>query len=349
MLISPSLTSLGANTHRIKFKAKAYGIYNVILGTMTDPADASTFTALSTFALSTEYADFNYTFNNTATDNFIAFKHGGGGACRTVFIDDIAWEAIPSAAPLCITDLNVTSNETCGNYVNIFDWAAVAGADGYKVRIGTELNGGGIVVDNVNVNSALTYSFIGNAATTYYYKVTPYNAFGDAISCAENDSFTTVEEGCYCISNPVTVDGLGITNVVLNGTEFQNTPVTYADFTEDGAVEISRGVTTTVAVTFGTGFAYKTNVWIDLNDNYTFEASELVATGVSSNVSGTTLNLSFLTGMNFNLGQHRMRIAAADSGQTPPNPCYSGTYGAALDFLVEVLEAPSCLPITSQP
>lgn len=312
---------------------------------MTNPADEATFTPLSTYALSTAYADFSYTFNNNTTDNFIAFKHGGGAAYRTIFIDDILWEPTPAAAPECITDLNVTTNTTCGNFANIFEWAAVPGAEGYKVRIGTEVDGGGIVVDNVNVNNTLTYSFVGNPGTTYYYKVTPYNGFGDAISCPENDNFTTFSEGCYCVSIPSNVDGSGITNVTIGDTDFENSPGTYGDFTQDGAVEISRGVDTTLDVTFGTGYAYKANVWIDLNDNYTFESSELVATGLSSNVNGTVLDLSFLTELGFELGEHRMRISAATAGgQSPPNPCYNGSFGVTVDFLVNVLEAPSCLP-----
>ncbi|RYZ26443.1 MAG: T9SS type A sorting domain-containing protein, partial [Sphingobacteriales bacterium] len=46
------------------------------------------------------------------------------------------------------------------------------------------------------------------------------------------------------------------------------------------------------------------------------------------------------------LGEHRMRIVATDAVQTPANPCYGGTYGVTLDFLVNVVPAPSCLPVT---
>ena len=346
MLISPGLTSIGANTHRIKFKAKSYGNYTLILGTMTDPMNASTFTALTTYTLSDNYVDFNYTFNATTTDNFIAFKHGGVSSYVSIFIDDVVWEPIPLVAPECITDLNVTTNEECGNFPSLFEWAAVPGADGYYVSIGTSANGGDLVVDNLNVNSALSYSFAGNPGVTYYYTVTPYNAFGSATACLE-DSFTTYEDGCYCGSVPTSLDNSGITLVQINDSEFQNEPVTYTDFTEEGAVDISRGVLTALNVTFATEYTYDTNVWIDFNDNYTFESTELVFTGTSTSASPTVLNASFLTSLTANLGEHRMRIGTADSGQVPPNPCYSGAYGVTLDFLVNVLEAPACLPPVS--
>ena len=349
LLISPGLTSIGSNTHRIKFKARSYGNSNtLILGTMTDPTDVSTFTTLNTYTLNDSYTDFNYTFNATTTDNFIAFKHGGGQTYVSIFIDDVVWEPIPTVAPECISDLNVTINEECGNFPSLFEWAAVDGADGYYLSIGTSENGGDLVVDNVNVYNALNYMFSGNPGTTYYFKVTPYNAFGSAMDCFE-DNFTTYEDGCYCVSEPLSVDNSGITLVQINEAEFQNEPgegdaVTYYDFTVDGATDILQGVITSLNITFEIGYTYNTNVWIDYNDNYTFEASELVYSGNSSNVNPTVLNASFLTALTANLGEHRMRIGATASTQTPPNPCFNQYGGVTLDFLINVLEAPTCLP-----
>ena len=43
------------------------------------------------------------------------------------------------------------------------------------------------------------------------------------------------------------------------------------------------------------------------------------------------------------LGQHRMRIGTADTGQATPNPCYSGTWGVTLDFTINVVAA-TCSP-----
>lgn len=342
-LITPGLTSIGSNTHRIKFKAKSPGGYSLVFGTMSDPTDATTFTALNTYTLNSEYTDFSYTFNNTTTDDFIAFKHGGSSTYTYVIIDDIVWEPIPSQVPDCLTDLNVTTDEGCGNFPNLFEWSAASGADGYYVSIGTSVNGGDLVVNNANVYSALTYSFSGNPATTYYYKVTPYNALGAAINCFE-DSFTTYDDGCYCISVPEDFDGSGITSVQINDSEFTNEPIAYYDFSEDETVNISQGVITSLNISFATGYSYYANVWIDYNDNFTFEPNEIVFSGVSANTGTSVLNASFLTVLNANLGLHKMRIGTTSFNQTPANPCYNSYGGITFDFMVNVLPAPACLP-----
>ena len=135
LFVSPGLASIGANTHLIKCKTRSYGEYTLILGTMTDPLDASTFTALNTYALNDkDYMDFNYTFNTSTTDNFIAFKHGLGSIHVSVFIDDLIWEPIPTVAPVCILDLSVETNPDCGNYPTVFTWSEVPGADFYNLK-----------------------------------------------------------------------------------------------------------------------------------------------------------------------------------------------------------------------
>lgn len=357
--VTPSLTAIGANTHRMKFKARGGSAGQILsVGTMSDPTDASTYVELQSFVLTATYADYSVALNTSTTANFLAFKHGLGGTYRSVYLDDMIWEPIPSAPPGCIDNMNAVPNEGCGNFPTVFTWTAVSGADGYTVSIGTSPNGADLVVNNVDINSALTYSFTGNPATTYYYTVRPYNANGPAVNCFE-DTFTTYGDGCYCISGGINVDSQGITSVTINGTQFSNSAITstatppvpvYTDHTEDGATDVVNGVITDVTVTFSTGtnggFDYHTIVWIDANDNYIFENTpeERVFVGVSAAVSPTTLNASFLLPLSTPLGEHRMRIVGTDSQQLPSNPCYNGYYGETIDLLINVLPPPACLP-----
>ncbi|MCU0322812.1 MAG: T9SS type A sorting domain-containing protein [Chitinophagaceae bacterium] len=150
--------------------------------------------------------------------------------------------------------------------------------------------------------------------------------------------------GCYCVSNPTSNDGNGISNVQIGTTNFPTGDVTYFDHTAT-VVDLARGINSNVQVTFQTGFTYNTNIWIDFNDNFVFEASELVYQGESLATNPTTLNASFVMPLSAPLGQHRMRIGTADSGQVPPNPCYSGSWGVTLDFTVNIIQA-SCTPAT---
>ena len=344
-LITPGLNSITANTHRLKFKAKTAGNYTVILGTMTDQSDATTFTALNTYSLTSEYMDYTYTFNNNTTDQFIAFKHGGGDTYFYVFLDDVVWEPIPTDLPECTIDLVATTDESCGNFPTVFNWSAIPGADGYYVSIGTAADGGDLVIDNANVYSALTYAFAGELNTTYYYSVTPYNSLGSAIGCTI-ETYTTYSEGCYCTSVPESFDGQGITAVQINDTEFLNEAVSYTDFSDYETLPIARGVITSVNISFATGYAYGANVWIDYNDNFTFEESELVASGISASNSTSILNTTFLTPLTANLGMHRMRIGTSSDTQSA-NPCFNDYGGVTIDFKIEIVPEPACLPPAS--
>jgi hypothetical protein len=108
-------------------------------------------------------------------------------------------------------------------------------------------------------------------------------------------------------------------------------------------VDLGQGVNANLMITYETGFTYDTNVWIDFNDNLVFDASELVYTGVSTNANPTTLDASFVMPASAALGTHRMRIVGTDFLQTPPNPCFSGDWGVAADFTVNII-MPACSP-----
>ncbi|WP_432670620.1 fibronectin type III domain-containing protein [Flavobacterium sp. SM2513] len=350
-LITPALNAIGANTHRMKFEARG-GVTGQILtvGTMSNPNDASTYVELQTYTLSTTYTTYNITLNTSTTAGFIAFKNGLGGTNRSVYLDNMTWEPIPAEAPGCIQDMNTVTHEGCGNYPTTFTWAAVSGADGYKVSIGTSINGQDLVVDELNIYNALNYSFVGNPGTTYYYTIRPYNASlnGNAVGCFE-DSFTTYGDGCYCNSVPTQNDGAGITNVQINDYATLVTDITYADFTGAGAIDITQGINTVMNITLATGYSYWTDIWIDYNDDYNFDPSEVVysSTVGSSSSSPTVVNTAFMTPLTAQIGEHRMRIISSDGKKIPANPCYSGDYAVSLDFLVNVVGAPDCLPPTA--
>lgn len=350
-LISPKITLTGAEQLSFKYKAQSANEPNdfrVVLSTTGNaPADFTNVIVPLMSTTGTAAVKHVVSLAGYTGDVFVAWHVPAGGLDGwRLYIDDVAFEPIPTAPPLCIEDMNAVVNEGCGNFATTFTWAAVTGADGYKVSIGTSPNGADLVINDANIGNVLNYSFSGNAGTTYYYTIKPWNTFGSAINCFE-DSFTTYDDGCYCVSLPTSNDGAGISSVQINDTTTPVSDVMYANFTENGAIDITQNVTTVMNITFATLATYGTHIWIDYNDNYTFEASELVYSGESGNTNPFVLNTSFLTSATAALGEHRMRIVATDVVQTVPNPCYSGSWGVSLDFLVNVLEAPSCLPPTA--
>lgn len=266
-----------------------------------------------------------------------------GGADIDFSVDNFNVRLTPATAPACAA-VTATPNPTCGNFSNSISWTAASGANGYRITIGTT-SGGTTIANNVDLGNVLSYAFTGTIGTTYYYTVVPYNVVGSATGCTEQ-SFTTNANGCYCNSTPTSVDATGITNVQIVATNFANTVSTSPVYNNHTAtpVNMSQGINNNVQITFNTlTYDYNTVIWVDFNDNYNLEASEIVYTGVSSATSPNILNASFIMPATAPLGQHRMRIVATDDLQSPSNPCYSGAYGETADFTVNIVAA-SCTP-----
>lgn len=348
ILVSPFLSNLGAGTHRLKFYASMQG--SIQVGTLNNNSSSTAvFTPFQTIITTETTTLYIVDFSNyNGTDTFIGFRHNAG-TFVTMYIDDVVWEPIPTTAPSCASNVVATPNPSCGNFANSITWNSTPNADGYYVTVGT--TSGGTDIANASSITTNTYSFSGNVGTTYYYKIVPFNNFGSATGCTEQ-SFTTNASGCYCVSAPTSVDGTGITNVQLVATNFANTVSTTPVYNDHTAtvVDMSQGINNNVQITFNVpsfgsmSYDYNTVIWIDANDNFTFESSEIVYTGISATtIAPTLLNASFVMPAGISLGQHRMRIVATDAVQNPANPCYSGTWGETADFTVNVV-APSCTP-----
>jgi len=350
---TPNLSALAAGTHRLRFTASGGANYTLIVGTISDITNPDSFVPVKTITLTSTKTEYYVNFPVTQ-NSAIAFKHGLGGTYRTINIDDIFWEPVPAAAPDCIAefDLSLAINEECGNAATVFEWPAVTGAEGYYFSIGTAPGVYDLVTNQELPGTATTFSYTGNIATDYYFSLVPFNGAGAAADCIEF-AFTTSSIGCYCPSVPASVDDLGITNVQLGSADFQvptqtvdgeEEALTYYDASES-PVQLGTGLTANLQVTFQTGFTYNTHVWIDYNDNYVFEASEKVFTGESTSDDIAVLNASFAIPATAALGQHSMRISAADSGLTTANPCYNGNYGVTIDLAVDIVQ-PTCTPGT---
>ena len=274
-------------------------------------------------------------------------SNGGSTFYNDILIDDVTVEETPTTPPSCASNVVGTPDASCGNFNNSITWDAVSGADGYYLTIGTT-PGGTDVLNNQDLGNTVMYNFVGTINTTYYFTVVPYNANGSATGCSEV-SFSTNVNGCYCVSNPTSVDGQGITNVQIVATDFANTVNTSPVYNDHTAtvVDMSQGINNNVQISFDTGFGYDYNIviWIDANDNYNLEASEIVYTGLAPNTPIVTHDASFVVPASIPLGQHRMRIVATDVLQTPSNPCYNGTWGETADFTVNIVAA-TCSPAT---
>ncbi|WP_298146405.1 T9SS type A sorting domain-containing protein [Flavobacterium sp.] len=339
-LVSPPLAQLAAGTHRVKFFANGFGGDPIEVGTITDPSDISTFTLVETIVTENGWSLETVAFPAT-TDMFIAFKHGGGGTFSTLRVDEIVWEPLPTSAPACVADAVATPDAACGNYENTIIWSAVEGADGYLINVGTT-PGGVEIVEAEDLGLATEFAFSGNRDTTYYFTVIAYNDFAPATGCAEQ-TFTTVPDGCYCVSAPTSNDGAGITSIVIGQSEYSIPDVTYQDNSAE-IVDLNRGLVNNLQITFATGYTYNTYVVIDLNDDFNFTEDEILFSGQSLATNPTTYDASFIVPADAPLGEHRMRLVTADSmPEANFDPCYDGSYAVVVDFTVNIVQA-SCTP-----
>ena len=112
------------------------------------------------------------------------------------------------------------------------------------------------------------------------------------------------------------------------------------------------GVTSSVAITYATGYTYGTIIWVDWNNNLTLEDDEIMYKGQSASSNPTTLNASIHISATQAIGDYRMRIGGADSdfdayiagtSTESPDPCYAGTWACFQDYTIRVTEAPECL------
>jgi len=232
-----------------------------------------------------------------------------------------------------VTDSSVTAT-----------WTSILAASSYILQWRPVGAGNWTEQDNIN---ALTFGIMGLEACTEYEVRVATNCNGGTTDYTSVQTFTTY--GCgpctdetFCASNG-DVDFEWIANVtvdLLNNTSTGD-PSGYGDYT-NMSVDMQRGQTYNVS--FTPGFAGQTytehfRVWIDMNQNGTFNTPEMLFDddqGSQNTVTGTiSIPLSA------ELGSARMRVSMAYgtsfSGDYPQNSCSSGHEGEVEDYCVNIL------------
>ena len=254
-------------------------------------------------------------------------------------VDDFFVEEAPTVAPICATNIVATPDTACGNEPTLITWDAVSGADSYYMTIGTT-TGGNDVLDNVDIGSAPSYSFVGMINTTYYYTITPYNAQGSATGCVEQ-SFMTFATGCYCFpsgtSTATYIDDFSTTSASTNITNSSSGLSTnnYGDFTT-----LSTTLGSTQSFDFSVGIVGGTvgcAVWVDWDNDYSFDPSDMLysTTSYGSGPFTGTITVPASTPS----GNYRMRVMIDwnDSNPGDDDACsFTSGRGEVEDYIVTV-------------
>lgn len=151
-----------------------------------------------------------------------------------------------------------------------------------------------------------------------------------------------------CTPETAFVDGDGITNVTI-GTINNTTGLeegNYGDFSSQ-VVNIGRGVIQPFSITLAVRSSFNTKIWIDWNDNLSFDDPEdEVYSNTSSNTRVAVLNGTFTVPADALLGNHRLRIGTVAAWNGPVNSCNSIINAAYEDYTVNVTASPGCFTPT---
>ena len=262
---------------------------------------------------------------------------------------------IPPACTTNTTPANGATNVSISPNITLA-WAAAPGATSYDVYFGT-VNPPTTLLGNT---TATTVGITGGSAnTTYYWYISPRGASSAATGCSSNTtSFTTVTTCTPSTTNGGSGFGDAITDFVLNGESGTSISVTgAAGLPAPGYVDLSGSTTVDLAP----GKAYSGNfkvqdgsddltIWIDLNNNGSFEASERILNNLVPAGGSTTTPYSIFIPASASLGVHKMRIRDVYyfGGTTvPTDQCANYGYGEGKDFSVNIVASGAAYTVSA--
>ncbi|HPW98751.1 MAG TPA: GEVED domain-containing protein, partial [Flavobacterium sp.] len=214
------------------------------------------------------------------------------------------------------------------------------GPTSYDVYFGTSTSPA--LVGN-QVGTSYTPSLMA-ANTSYYWRVVPKNANGEAVGGCTERSFTTGTGYNYC-SVSVTNTGdytsafsttLATTNISY--TAGSNPADSYTDQTAQ-SFQVGQGTSFNFSHTY-VGGSNGVKAWVDYNSDGTFGAGEDVYFLADSNA---TKNGTITVPLGTPLGTYRMRVRSQFGSTAEPTACGNLSYGTTMDYTLTVIAPPSCL------
>ena len=334
--------------------------YQLIVGVMSDLDDETTFvpvdTIINSSTTASEYHEVNFA-NYSGNGHYIAFRNITSASYNYSYnyIDDIVVDIIPT----CPAPSNVTAELLNANSANV-TWTPFDNTqNNFEIAYGTGNNPDSMMYEYSNTASATITGL--NAETTYNFYVRAICGPADISPWSIPASIYTG----YCQPSPTSVDGQGITNVtfgtgdeIVNNSQRPTSSPYYGDYSAQvGGVQVGDSVNLaityhTASTSSSTSYTYGTIVWVDWNNNLTFDGNEVMYVGTAPNNSPTTLNASFEIPATQDTGVYRMRIAGADSyydnytssieAAANANPCPTGSWTIVHDYSLHVLPVDNC-------
>lgn len=196
-LITKAITVTTGVSDRISFFIKSRSSvylenYEVLLSTTNQTASAFTTVLQATQKAPAAWTQKTFSLSSYVGQTVYVAIHATDTDQFELYADTFVVDSAPTTVPACTTITAPTNGATGVNPDGVLNWNSVAGAAGYKIKVGTT-SGGTDIVNNVDAGNVTSYNIAGtlNSGTTYYVTVTPYNGIGDAAGCSQI-SFTTI-------------------------------------------------------------------------------------------------------------------------------------------------------------
>ena len=281
---------------------------------------------------------------------YVAFRHHGVTDQDFISIDDVRVAKPAIEAPLCATLTSPANNAAGINYQAplVLKWTqATSGgsADSYDVYLDSNPN------PTTKIGSTGSTTFTVNnllGSATYYWKVVPKNAIGEAIDCSVF-SFTTNSNPYAPYCGPLTIVSTKepITRVKFAGIDNVSPAPTVGAIGHENFTSIVGNVSPSssyeIVLEGNTNGNYDNRfvVFIDWNQNGTlddagevYEITSLLKN--STGVDGKQIKQSLAVPSNALTGNTRMRVKKIFSVADFLNPCKGASFGQIEDYTINV-------------
>lgn len=300
------VSNAGANTHQLRFKARASGTTGGVIqvGYLTNPTNAASFVLLQSFTITTAtYQEYiAYPGTSVGSNTTLAFRHSGSPT-YSVLIDDVYWEAKPTCTP----PINLTATNVQTTSANL-GWTSTGSETTWNIQYGVSgfTLGTGIILTGITDNP---YTLSGiNPSTVYQYYVQADCGGGDVSTWSGPFAFTTL---CAAISTfpwtesfeSVTIPAFPPCWLKENGTWIttNNASSTYDADARTGTQFLRASWSATGDYIWTPGFdvvagqSYDFSFWW-AGDTYNGWTGDVYVNASQSSVGATQLGTSFVSG-----------------------------------------------------
>jgi len=193
-----------------------------------------------------------------------------------------------------------------------------------------------------NISGATSSTYTATQTAVAYYKCLVSCSGGTASPSNIVTVALNTPSACYCVPTSSSCSGDAITNVTISTINNTTTCGTagYTSYTTPTAT-LNLGVGYPISVSVSSGFAEHVSVWIDYNQNGTFETTEFTSIGSSSNGGPITSTIT-IPGSAM-AGTTKMRVRGKYStALTSADACLGYSFGETEDYTITIGAGVAC-------